>query len=85
MKTRLKLSLAALLTLVLGFAWYGVSFLLNMPNTVADVAGFVGLLLMFIFGPTGYWLIFRKKVQDEVTINAPEEKSNEDSQVKPTA
>jgi hypothetical protein len=78
MKTRLKLSLAALLTLVLGFAWYGVTFLLNMPNTVADVAGFVGLLLMFILGPTGYWLIFRKEIKDVQTI--VEEKSNEDSQ-----
>ena len=66
MKTRLKLALAASLTLLLGFAWWGVTFLLNTPNTMADVAGFVGLLLMFIFGPTGYWLIFRKKVQDEV-------------------
>lgn len=82
MKTRLKLALAALLTLAIGFVWWGVTFLLNMPNTVADVAGFVGLLAIFVLGPTGYWLIFRKEIKDVETILAAEEKSNEDSQNK---
>lgn len=71
MKTRLKIGITFLLTIVVLFAWHGVAFLLNYPGDFAAIGGAVGVVAFLVFVPTAYWRIWRKK--------------NNESQEKPVA
>jgi hypothetical protein len=72
MKTRLKISYSVLALLLGSLVLNGGFTLLNVPNDFAFYGGIIVLLVVFVGLPTLVYSIWRKK-------------SNEDSQVKPTA
>lgn len=65
MKTRLKVGLTFLLTLVLLYSWHLVALLLNMPFTLAILAGGVLVTAGFVVTPILYHRIWRKNNESQ--------------------
>lgn len=67
MKTRIKTAITVLLTLALATCSHVAFLLLNMPSDFMVVCGAIIVLTIFVTGPTGYYLIWKKEsvIEDE--------------------